>query len=105
MLKVFLLGAAGVHVFFMLFELFPWSNPFLLQIANKKLPKFPGNPPLTTDQELALVARQSFTATAVHNAGIYNGIVAGGLFWAALAGNSATDVAMVMLIGAIVAGT
>lgn len=40
----------------------------------------------------------------MHNAGIYNGILAGGLFWAAYAGLAATDVALVMLVGAVVAG-
>jgi hypothetical protein len=30
-------------------------------------------------------------ATIVHNAGIYNGIVAGGLFWAAFRGDPAVE--------------
>jgi uncharacterized membrane protein len=104
MMKLFLLGAAALHALFMVFELFPWSTPFSLQLASSKLPKLPASHLLTDDQEKFFAARQRLTATAVHNAGIYNGIVAGGLSWAALAGNSAIDVAWVMLIGATVAG-
>ena len=100
----FLIGAAGLHAFFMVFELFPWSVPVSLQIANKRLPNLPSDEPFTSAQEKLVVARQELTTTIVHNAGIYNGIVAGGLFWAAFAGGSATDVARVMLIGAAVAG-
>ena len=40
----------------------------------------------------------------VHNAGIYNGIFAAGLAWSAVAGESANDVARVLLAGAAVAG-
>ena len=40
----------------------------------------------------------------MHNAGVYNGILAGGLLWAALTGESANDVARVLLAGAAVAG-
>jgi len=103
-MKLFLLGAAGLHALFMVFELFPWSTPLSLKLASNKLPKFPAAPPLTAAQGDALDARQRLTATVVHNAGIYNGIVGGGLSWAALAGTSAIDVAWVMLIGAVVAG-
>lgn len=104
MMRLFLLGAAALHAFFMVCELFPWSTPLSLQLASGTLPKLPASHPLTADQETVFAARQRLTATAVHNAGIYNGIVAGGLLWAALAGTSAIDVAWVMLIGATVAG-
>jgi uncharacterized membrane protein len=40
----------------------------------------------------------------VHNAGSYNGIVCGGLFWAAFGGSQCHDVARVMLLGAAAAG-
>jgi uncharacterized membrane protein len=93
-MRWFLIGAAGLHVAFMMFEFFPWSLPVLLRIVSKKLPS---GEPLT-------VAQQKLVATVVHNAGIYNGIVAGGLVWAAFGGPSAIDVARVMLIGAVVAG-
>ena len=90
----FLVGAALLHVFFMVSELFPWRLPVLLRLASKKLPE--GEPFKDAQQELV--------ATIVHNAGIYNGIVAGGLFWAAFGGDPAREVARVMLCGAAVAG-
>ena len=97
----YLILAAGLHVFFMIAELFPWRLPLLLGLVSKKLPNLSEVPPDDkpfTDKQRALVA------TIVHNAGIYNGIVAGGLLWAAFGGASATDVARVMLSGAAVAG-
>jgi putative membrane protein len=90
----FLIGAAGLHALFMLAELFPWRLPALLRIASKGLPK---DEPFTH-------AQQTLVATIVHNAGIYNGILAGGLFWAAFRGDPAIEVARVMLFGALVAG-
>jgi uncharacterized membrane protein len=90
----FLFGVAGLHALFMIAEFFPWSLPLLLRLASKKLPE---GEPFT-------LAQQTLVASVVHNAGIYNGIVAGGLFWAALGGDSATAVARVMLIGAAAAG-
>lgn len=88
----FLIGVGILHVVFMLCELFPWSFPVLLRLASKKLP------------EEFTSAQQMLVATIVHNAGIYNAIVAGGLFWAAFDGEAATDVAQVLLTGAVVAG-
>jgi uncharacterized membrane protein len=90
----FLILAAMLHVAFMLCELFPWSLPVLLRIAVKRLPE---------DKQFTS-AQQSLVATIVHNAGIYNSILAGGLFWSAISGDSAADVARVLLIGAVVAG-
>ena len=90
----FLIGAAGLHLLFMAAELFPWPLPVLLRVAGKKLPE---GEPFTN-------AQRKLVATIVHNAAIYNGIVAGGLLWAAYGGNSATSVARVMLVGAAVAG-
>jgi ABC-type Na+ efflux pump permease subunit len=69
----FLIGAAELHALFMVAELFPWRLPALLRIASKGLPK--GEP--------CTYAQQTLVATIVHNAGIHNGILAGGLFWAA----------------------
>jgi putative membrane protein len=89
-----LLGAGVLHVFFMLGELFPWPLPLLLRRAGERVLT---SEPFTKDQK-------RLVATIVHNAGIYNGIVAGGLFWAAFGGSGATDVARVMLAGALVAG-
>jgi uncharacterized membrane protein len=90
----FLIGAATLHVLFMLAELFPWPLPVLLRLVSKKLPQ----------QQHFTEAQQRLVATIVHNAGIYNGIVAGGLFWAATGGPFASGVARVMLTGALFAG-
>jgi len=97
-MRYYLMAAAGLHVLFMAAELFPWRLPVLLQIASKKLPQLNSNGERFTDAQRKLVA------TVVHNAGIYNGILAGGLFWAAFGGDPARDVARVMLSGAAVAG-
>ena len=90
----FLLGVAVLHALFMALELFPWRTPFLLERASRKLPK----------DEAFTVSQRDLVATVVHNAGIYNGILAAGLSWAALTGESANDVARVLLAGAAVAG-
>ena len=90
----FLVGAAALHVLFMIAELFPWQQPVLLRLASEKLPH----------GERFTAVQQQLVATIVHNAGVYNGIVAGGLLWAALGGRSAAGVAFVMLLGAAVAG-
>ena len=95
-MRPFLFIAAGLHAAFMICELFP-SVPVLLGIVSKKLPKLPpDNKPFTPQQ-------QELVATIVRNAGLYNGIVAGGLLWATCGGHP--DVAHVMLVGAVVAGT
>ena len=93
-MRWFLIGIAALHVLFMLCELFPWPAPVLLRLVSKKLPA--GEQ--WTDSQRMLVA------TIVHNAGIYNAILAGGLFYAAIAGDPARDVARVLLAGAAVAG-
>lgn len=90
----YLIAVAILHMVFMIAELFPWPRPVLLRLVSKNLPA--GEP--FTD------AQQRLVATIVHNAGIYNGIVAGGLLFAALGGDSATGVARVMLTGAAFAG-
>lgn len=93
-MNTYLIGAAVLHAIFMFAELFPWRLPALLRIVSKGLPK---GEPFT-------YAQQALVATIVHNAGIYNGILAGGLFWAALYGDPTMEVARVMLVGALVAG-
>jgi putative membrane protein len=90
----FLVGAAALHVLFMIAELFPWRQPVLLRLVSEKLPH----------GEHFTAVQQHLVATIVHNAGVYNGIVAGGLLWAAFGGRSAAGVALVMLLGATVAG-
>jgi putative membrane protein len=90
----FLIGAGVLHALFTLCELFPWSLPVLLRIVTKRLP----------EKEAFTPAQQTLVATIVQNAGIYNAIVAGGLFWAAFGGASLTNVAHLLLAGAAVAG-
>jgi uncharacterized membrane protein len=92
----YLVVAALLHVAFMIFELFPWPCPLLLTTVVGKL-----KPEQQFRQDQPDL--QKLVATIVHNAGIYNGIVAGGLLWAACFGAS-LDVARVMLIGAVAAG-
>lgn len=65
----FLFVVAALHVVFMLCELFPWDMPVLLRLASKKLP---GGGQWSAPQ-------RALVATIVHNAGIYNGILAAGL--------------------------
>lgn len=91
---IFLAAVGALHVMFMTAELFPWRLPLLLRMASKKLPP---EARFTSEQ-------QKLVATIVHNAGIYNGIVAGGLLWAAFPEHHGHDVARVMLIGATAAG-
>ena len=93
-MKWYLLAVALLHAAFMLLELFPWESPILLGLLSKKLPAGDAFTP----------HQRSLVATIVHNAGIYNGILAAGLAWAALTGESAHDVARVPLAGAAVAG-
>jgi uncharacterized membrane protein len=90
----FLIAAAALHAAFMLCELFPWPNPVLLRIVTKSLP----------EGEKLTPAQTKLVATIVHNAGIYNSILAGGLLWAAFTGEPAVLVARVLLVGAAVAG-
>lgn len=95
----FLIGVAALHALFMVCELFPWRLPVLLRKASRKLPNLPEpeGGPFTG-------AQQRLVANIVHNAGIYNAILAGGLLWAAFNGDSASDVARVLLAGVAVAG-
>lgn len=93
-MKVYLLAVAALHVFFMLAELLPWPLPFVLRKTNEKL--------APTDKLNS--GQNKVVANIVRNAGIYNGIVAGGLIYAAFTGDSARDVALVFLIGVSAAG-
>jgi putative membrane protein len=102
-MTAFLIVVATVHALFMICELFPWRSPLLLTMVSKKLPDLPGDghepQPRKWSQQ-----QQPLVATIVQNAGVYNGILAGGLLWAAMAGDPARDVARVLLAGAAVAG-
>jgi hypothetical protein len=63
-----------LHLGFMIGELYPWESPWIMRLVLQKWPKKLDLSPNDTD----------FVSMAVHNAGIYNGIVAVGLFSAAL---------------------
>lgn len=93
-MRILLLFAATLHLFFMIAELFPWACPLVLRLSSKKLPPEESLTPL----------QERFAATIVHNAGIYNGIVAAGLLSAYSLGSPATALATVMFAGATVAG-
>jgi uncharacterized membrane protein len=93
-MKWFLIGVGALHALFMVLEVFPWRSPVLLRIVSKKRLK---DQPFTNDQ-------RELVATIVHNAGIYNAILAGGLLWAAVSDPPNRDVARVLLAGAAVAG-
>jgi putative membrane protein len=90
----FLLVVAALHVGFMVAELFPWPMPVLLRVASRKLP---------AGQQLS-ESQRTLVATVVHNAGIYNGIIAVGLLWSAWGGDPSGNVARVLLAGAASAG-
>jgi len=86
----FLLGAGLLHAVFTLAEMVPWSYPTLLRRASAQL----------SGAEQWTAPQQRLVATIVHNAGVYNAVLAAGFFWAAWAGDSAHDVARALLIGA-----
>jgi hypothetical protein len=71
LLRLFLVVVGVLHAGFMCAELFPWSSPKLLQKVSEKLPK----------GESWTASQQQLVATIVHNAGIYNAVLAGGFFW------------------------
>jgi len=90
---VFAIGI--LHSGLMAGELFRWCRPFILGIV--------------LDQRQPIFADMSskeycFLTSVVHNAGVYNGIVAAGLFATLWAGPSALPVQVALLSGGIVAG-
>lgn len=101
-MRAFVFVVAALHAAFMLGELFPWASPLLLRKLSEKLPtglgkELPAGEKWTKPQQTLVVA-------IVHNAGIYNAILAGGLLWAAWPETLNRDVARVLLAGAAVAG-
>jgi uncharacterized membrane protein len=78
----------------MMGELFPWNCPIIMKLVMQKWPR-----------RLDLSANDRyFVSIVVHNAGVYNGIVAVGLFAAAFVGSGAFLIQVASLVGAIVAG-
>lgn len=83
-----------LHLVFMIGELLPWHAPKIMKVVLGKWPR-----------QLALSENdRHLVATIVHNAGVYNGIVAAGLFATLWAGPAAYVVQMTLLAGGIVAG-
>jgi uncharacterized membrane protein len=83
-----------LHLGFMIGELFPWEHPWIMARVVKNW-----------SQRLDLSAADThFVAMVVHNAGIYNGIVAAGLFVSAFAGPAAFSIQIALLAGGVVAG-
>ena len=82
----------GLHAGFMIGELFPWECPWIMVLVLRKWPR----------QLDLTVNDRHFVSMVVHNAGIYNGIVAVGLFVAAK--TEAFHVQIALLTGGIVAG-
>jgi uncharacterized membrane protein len=95
-MRLFILAISLLHATFMALELLPPKNPILLQVLSKK----------RLNQQGFSETQRSLVAIIVQNAGIYNGILAGGLAWSAFSSNTATaaGVALVLLVGAAVAG-
>jgi uncharacterized membrane protein len=93
----FLLVVAALHAAFMLCELLPWSFPLVLRLASRKLPEAHHGKQWTDLQQPLVVA-------IVHNAGIYNAILVGGLVWSAWIGLPARPFAQVLLAGVTLAG-
>jgi uncharacterized membrane protein len=81
-----------LHVLFMLGELLFWKSPFIMNLVLDTWGLH-----LPTDQG-------RFVSTVVHNAGVYNGIVAAGLFAAASLGPQGRRVQLALLTGGVVAG-
>lgn len=90
----------AIHVIFAGCEMFPWANPILLRIVAKRLPALAEG---HGDSKFS-PAQQQIVATIVHNAGIYNAVLAGAFLWTFCRGDSATEFATVLFVGAAVAG-
>jgi uncharacterized membrane protein len=91
-MMVFAIGV--LHVLFMLGELFPWNRPIIMGVVLGKWRR-----PLNLGPN-----ETQLLSSVVHNAGIYNGIVASGLFATFWLGPSAFLIQVVLLTGGIVAG-
>lgn len=90
----YLIGAAALHAVFMCGEMFPWSLPKVLELSVKKWP----------EKEKLSKTQQEMVSTTMHNAGIYNAVLAGALFWAAVHGPAAAETGRMLLVGVAVAG-
>src|SRR5260370_13320913 len=75
-------------------ELLPWNCALIMSLVLRKWPR---------QLDLSLDDRH-FVSMVVHNAGIYNGIVAAGLFAAASGGAGGLRTEIAVLTGGIVGG-
>ena len=101
-MRWYIIVVGSLHVAFMVCEMYPWHNPILLGIVTKELPAVAGIDETTKPKFSP--QQQQIVATIVHNAGVYNAILAAGLFWAAFRGKPANEIGLVLFIGAAVAG-
>ena len=92
--QIAICSIALLHALFMVGELYPWESPLIMGVVLEKW-----SPPLALSLD-----ESHFASMVVHNAGIYNGIVAAGLFVAASLGRSALPVQVTLLAGGIAAG-
>lgn len=92
--QIALCSIGVLHSLFMVGELYPWESPLIMALVLKKWP-----------DPLDLSPNDShFVSMVVHNAGIYNGIVAIALFVTASRGRNAVPVQVALLAGGIAAG-
>jgi uncharacterized membrane protein len=90
--QIVLILIGAVHLYLMYREMVPTAGPALLSgLIDKRL----AGQTFTPDQK-------KFVANIVRNAGVYNGIVAATLFWAAY--TQEREVTRVLLTGIMVAG-
>jgi uncharacterized membrane protein len=90
----YLAVAALLHAVFMYGEMFPWSLPRVLKLTVRKWP----------EQEKFSKTQQEMVSTTMHNASIYNAVLAGALLWAALHGPAGAETGRMLLVGVAVAG-
>jgi len=92
--QIALCSIGVLHSVFMVGELYPWESPLIMGVVLKKWP-----------DPLDLSPNDShFVSMVVHNAGIYNGIVAIALFVTAARAPNAVAVQVALLAGGIAAG-
>ncbi len=87
-------SAALLHTLFAAGELLPWSSPLILSRVVKK---WPGKPDFSNDGNRLVVA-------IVHNAGVYNAVVAAALLASIYSGEEALIVQATLLAGGVMAG-
>src|SRR4051812_47482771 len=92
--QIALCSIGVLHSLFMVGELYPWESPMIMTLVLEKWPDV-----------LDLSRNDShFVSMVVHNAGIYNGIVAVALFVTASRDRDSVPVQVALLIGGIAAG-